>query len=270
MTLAMPSLADGHLEREQLLVTQLALARCGPAPGSSPPSARPCPTMCLPRGDHAMGEVGALEGLDVRDPERRGEVRVLAVCLLDPSPARIARDVEDRRERMAGAGQEHPAANGGRHRRDDAGVEARGGADRLLEARRGPRDQAVQALLVDDRRDTEPRLLDEVVLDLRSPSAATSTGRRLVEPASRVIWPMPFPASCGQPIVVEAGLVDDLERPERPELRDLLLAGHPGEQVGHARIDRQRRVPVPRRRRGHQPFTAPPVRPPTMCRSAIM
>ena len=46
-----------------------------------------------------------------------------------------------------------------------SGVEARRRPDGLLEARRGPGDEAVQALLVDDRRDAEPRLLDEVALD---------------------------------------------------------------------------------------------------------
>ena len=48
---------------------------------------------------------------------------------------------------------------------DDVGVEARRGPDGLLEAGRRPGDEAVQALLVDDGRDPEPRLLDEEVLD---------------------------------------------------------------------------------------------------------
>ena len=161
MMLAIPSLPDGGLEREQLLVAQLPLADVRrrlvqPALG------QPMADHVLAGRDHAVGEVGALEGLDVRTAEHRGEVRVLAVGLLDPAPARVARDVEDRRERVAGAGQQHPPADRRGHRRDDVGVEARGGADRLLEARRSPRDQAVQALLVDDRRDPESRLLDEV------------------------------------------------------------------------------------------------------------
>ena len=130
-----------------------------------PPSASPWPTMCLAVAIDAVGEVGALERLDVGAAELGREVRVLAVGLLDPAPARVAGDVEDRGERVAGAGQQHPPADRGGHRRDDVGVEARGGADRLLEARRRPGDEAVEALLVDDRRDPEPRLLDEVALD---------------------------------------------------------------------------------------------------------
>ena len=130
-----------------------------------PPSASPWPTMCLAVAMTPSREVGALERLDVRAAELGGEVRVLAVGLLDAAPARVAGDVEDRRQRMAGAGQQHPPADGRRHRGDDVGVEARGGPDRLLEARRRPGDEAVQAFLVDDRRDPESRLLDQVALD---------------------------------------------------------------------------------------------------------
>ena len=132
----------------------------------SPPSARPWPTMCLAGREHAVGEVGALERLDVGAAELGGEVRILAVRLLDPAPARVARDVEDRRQRVAGAGQAASADGSSRpSSATTAGSKRRRRADRLLEARRGPRDQAVEALLVDDRRDAQPRLLDEVALD---------------------------------------------------------------------------------------------------------
>ena len=77
---------------------------------------------------------------------------------------------------------------------DDVGVEARRGADGLLEARRRPGDQAVQAFLVDDRGDPEPRPLDEVVLDrvggLRPPRPAAGWS----SPPAGVISPMPSPA----------------------------------------------------------------------------
>jgi hypothetical protein len=50
----------------------------------------------LAGGDHARPEVVALEAAHVRRPHPPDQVRVLAVGLLDPPPARVARDVEHR------------------------------------------------------------------------------------------------------------------------------------------------------------------------------
>ncbi len=61
---------------------------------------------------------------------------------------------------------------------------------------------------------------------------------------------------------------EQLERPERAELGELLVERHPCEQIRDAGVDRQARVPVARVDRGHQPFTAPRVRPPMSWRSA--
>ena len=88
----------------------------------------------------------------------------------------------------------------------------------------------MQALLVDDRGDAEARPLDEIALD-RVGGAATSIGRRFVEPARRVIWPIPSGASAATPLAVEAVVADELERPDAPELGDLLGPGHPAEEV---------------------------------------
>ena len=155
---------DRRLEREQLLVAQLPLADVRRRLVHAA-LGQPVADHVLGGRDDALGQVGSLERLDVGAAEDRGEVRILAVGLLDPAPAGIAADVEDRGERVPGAGQQHPPPDRGGGRRDDVGVEARGGADRLLEAGGLPGDEAVQALLVDDRRDPQPRLLDQVALD---------------------------------------------------------------------------------------------------------
>ena len=117
--------------------------------------------------DDTVGEDRALEAADVGAAERRREVRVLAVGLLDPAPARVARDVEDRRERVAGARREHPAAD----RRVDiastrSGSQVAAAPIDCWKHGRVARQQPVERLLVDDRRDPEARLLDEVALDL--------------------------------------------------------------------------------------------------------
>ena len=102
MTLAMPGVADGRLEREQLLVAELARADVGRRLVEAA-LGQPVADHVLGGGDDARREVGALERLDVGAAELGGEVRVLAVGLLDAAPARVARDVEDRGEGVAGA-----------------------------------------------------------------------------------------------------------------------------------------------------------------------
>ena len=75
---------------------------------------------------------------------------------------------------------------------------------------------------------------------------------------------MPSGARAASRAASKPGLADDLERPERAELGDLLGARHPCQQVGHACLDGQRRVAIAGRDRRHHPFTDPAVRPPTM------
>ena len=231
-----------------------------------PPSARPCPTMCLAVASTPVGEVGSLERLDVGAAERAGEVGVLAVRLLDPPPAGVARDVEDRRQRMPGTGEQHPAPDRLGHRRHRVGVERRRGADRLLEAGRGPRDEAVQALLVDDRRDAQSRSLDELALDgVGGLGHLDGAEVRRAGEARDVADPVG--GQRGQPTGIEAVLAHHLERPERPQLGHLLGPRHAPQEVRGPSLGREVRIPVRNGRGGH-PFTDPAVSPPTSWRSA--
>ena len=263
-----PGPADGRLEREELLVPELARADVGG--GLVEPAFGQAVTDHVLAGRrHTVGQVRALERRDVGAAELRREVRVFPVGLLDPAPAWVARDVEHRCERLAGAGQQHPPTDRRCHRRDGIGVEARRSPDRLLETGCLRGQQPMEALLVDDGRDPEPGAVDEVALDRirgrrhldRSHVRGTCQAGDLADAVD---------GQRREAIRVEARLADDIECPERPELGDLLRAGHPRQEVDHARVDGQRGVPILRDRRSHQPFTAPPVSPPTMWRSAIM
>ena len=235
---------DRRLEREQLLVAQLARPDMGgrhvhPALGQA------VPDHVLAGRRDAVGQRVALQRHDVRAAQLGREIRVLAVRLLDATPARIAPDVEDRAQGMSCAGHQHPPADGRGDLADERSVERGGGADRLLEARRGPRQQPVQALLVDDGRDAEPRLLDEEALDGvgRLGDLDRAEVRRAGEPrqlAQAVL------GEDGEALAVEPVVTDHLERPERPELGQLLRAGHPPEQVRDPLVDRPRRIAVGR------------------------
>ena len=102
-------------------------------------------------------------------------------------------------------------------------------------------EEAVERLLVEDRRDPEPRLLDEEALD-----RVAGLGRPGGVEVRRAGHPADLADPVGEPVAhalrVELGLAaEQLERPERPELGELLVERHPREQVGDARVDRQRR-----------------------------
>ena len=235
-----------------------------------PPSASPWPTMCLAVASDALGEVGALERLDVGAAELGGEVRVLAVRLLDPAPARVASDVEDRARGRAG--RRSAASAGGSSRP----IAATTSGSKLAAApidcwKHGAAQamQAVQAFLVDDRRDPEPRPLDAGSRWIALAVCATSTGRRLVEPASRLISPMPSPARAASRASSNPVSGTTSNAQNEPSWATFSARVIRAEQVGDARLDRERRVAVAGLDRRHQPFTDPAVRPPTMWRSAM-
>ena len=117
---------------------------------------------------------------------------------------------------------------------------------------------------MEERRDPEPRLLDEEALDL---VADLGGGGRFE--VRRAGDPADVADAVGEPIAdalgIELGLApEQLERPDRAQLGELLVERHPREQVGDARVDRQGRIPVARVDRRHQPFTEPLVRPLTI------
>ena len=240
----------------------------------SPPSARPWPTRCLPVATTPSASVVALERRDVGAAQLGREVRVLAVRLLDAAPARVAADVEDRAR--AHGGRRSAASAGGssrRPRRRVAGSKRRGRADRLLEARGVPGHQAVQALLVDDGRDAEPGLLDEVALDGVGRPRPPRSGAGSSSPARRVISPMPSSASAGEPRRVERRRRRRPRTPRPSRAGRASRQGHPREQVGDPLVDRPRRIAVGRgadgvRRHRLIPSPLPAVRPPTSWRSA--
>ena len=116
------------------------------------------------------------------------------------------------------------------HLLDELRVPAGGLADGLREAGRVAGHDAVQALLVEDGRDAQACLLDQEALDLVA-EVGDLPGRQ-VRGAGH---PRDLADALGQPLAcpleVEAAAVEDLERPQRAELGQLLVEGHAGEEV---------------------------------------
>ena len=151
--------ADRGLEREELLVAQLARpdvhgrlvqAALGHAVTDH----------VLAGGQDPVGEDRRPGARGCRRTRGGGQVRVLAVGLLDPAPARVAGDVEDRRQRVA------RARSASIRRRIVVAIASTSSGSQVAAApidcwKTGASRESrpCSDLLVDDRRDAQPGLL---------------------------------------------------------------------------------------------------------------
>ncbi len=87
------------------------------------------------------------------DSHSGNEVRVLTVRFFDSAPARIACDVDDRREHVMHAARARLARCHREHLLDQRGIERRGQCDGLREARPARGDETVKGLFVQEGRD---------------------------------------------------------------------------------------------------------------------
>src|SRR5947209_2942529 len=78
----------------------------------------------------------SLEPLDGRYAHLADEIRIIAIGLLDPSPARIARNVDDGGERQRRSASAHFARGNSEYAGEQRGVPGACEADRLREAGR--------------------------------------------------------------------------------------------------------------------------------------
>ncbi len=106
----------------------------------------------------------ALEAQHGRLAHFAAQVRVLAVGFLDAAPARFARHIDDRRQHVVAAAGAGFLGGHGEDARRGRRIEGRGQADRLRERGRILGDEAVQAFLVHDHRNAQPRAFDGPLL----------------------------------------------------------------------------------------------------------
>ena len=239
-----PSGADGRLERVEEDLSQLPVGHVRRRPVHAA-LRRAVADEVLRRGDHARGQIRPLQPLDEGRPHACDEVRILAVGLLGAPPARVAHDVEHRRQPLMGARRPHLDPDPVRHRGVQVRLEGAGDPDRLRVHRRAASHQARADLLVDDRRDAQPRALDEPPLQLVR-DARHLLGRQRARSGDARDLPEAVPADRGGAVVVDLVAADELEHPRGAELRHLLLRQHARQQVFHAVLDRKLGVAVRR------------------------
>jgi hypothetical protein len=239
------AVADRHLERQQVDVGELARADADGTEVAGPPGAGIAGEV-LERGDHA----GRLQAAHVRGAHGRHQVGVLADGLLGAPPAGIADHVQHRRETLVCPDLAHGRADRRAHPLDQVGVER--GAPRQRRRVDGgpPGHESGEALLVRDRGNPEAAGLDDVALHPGEHTGALGRLHRrgaersgdLAESGADRLVPVERPV--GHVVLVRREVVAGGVRadPHAVELGDLLLEGHPAQQVFHPFVDRQRGV----------------------------
>jgi hypothetical protein len=192
------------------------------------------------RGDAAR-EPAPLEALHARRDEPGGELGVLAEGLVEASPAGVAAEVGHRGEGPVDAGG--PGRSGGARGDglDEGGVEARGEAEVVGEDR-GSRDiiVAVDGVRAVDERDAQARAIEvEALKGVREFGPAPGrVGHRRGAPAREDRADVGLGKGDLEPALVDRPAVP-LARAHEPgrvhlgHLADLLLEGHPPEEVSH-------------------------------------
>ena len=228
------AVADRHLERRQDHVGELARPDrdgCQVASGA----AGRVPREVLQGGDDAR----ALEPPDVGGADGADEVRVLTDRLLGATPAVVARHVEHGCEPLVHARGPHRGADPGGHLLDQLGVEARAPGQRHRVGGGAPGGEPREALLVHEGGDAPPVRGDDLGLRRgQRPRARGGVDRRGAVRAGQLAEPVADDLGPAEAVVGHLGLVrGDAgtarvgSDPEADQLRELLLEGHPGDQV---------------------------------------
>lgn len=216
-----PGLRRG-LERREVQLAQALLGRVDRvvvAPGLRAAVGDPV----LGRGCHPVGlrVVLALEALDAGGGERGAEERILAGALDDAAPARVARDVDHRRERPVDAGRARLAGRDGRRALGVLRVPAR---------RLGERHREHGAVAVDDVEAIQQRDLQAGLLHRHPLGVVRVLGAPRVERRAQ-------PALADHPDLVVAELAGRVVGVELLELPELLLERHLRQPAVDLRLD---------------------------------
>ncbi len=164
------------------------------------------------------GEGGALEALDLGLGEAGADVRVLAGAFGDAAPARVAGDVEHRREGEVEAGGLGLVGGEAGGFLPEGGVEGAG----LGERDREDGAEAVDDVEAEEERDAEAGFLDGDALGVADGVAAPE-----VEEAADAAG-----ADEGGDVLDPGGAGDGVAGGDHGELADLFGQGHAGDEVG--------------------------------------
>jgi hypothetical protein len=175
-------------------------------------------------------KVICLHAADVGGTKAPRQDRVLSVGFFEPAPARVASDVEDGRQALAGTDGHKLAAYRVGHFLDHVRIPAARQAERLRERRGVAGAITGDGLLVHDHGDPETRSPDDRLLDFVNYRRALSRAQ-----ARRCPYPgyladaVRYGRECGD--CVETLLFDKVREPHSSQLGDLFIELHPTYEV---------------------------------------
>ena len=148
-----------------------------------PPSGCPVNREMLRRRQHVMAvdqERIALQARDRRDAHARGQKRIFAIGLFGASPTRIARDVEHRRENLAGTGRSRFISRSGKDLVHQFRIPRARQAQRLRKTGAAVLHESVQRFSHEQRRNAEPCLLLQIALHAVAQDGGLARGERQI------------------------------------------------------------------------------------------
>ena len=171
----------------------------------------------------------ALHAPHVGDAHPADELGILAVGLLQPPPAGVSGDVEDRRQGEAGADRSDLPPDRRGHLLDQLGIPRGGQADRLGE-RVAPGPISPDSASSWASAGMPRRVRSSRNRWMRSLASAAGPGSNPVL-AMRATWPIPSERSSLHPALVEPAFDEQCRVPDAAELRAPLLERHLPEQL---------------------------------------
>ena len=238
---------DRHLERRQEHIAELARADAHRRLVAASPGAGVADEV-LERGVHP----GGLQSEHVGGAEHANQVRIGADRLLHPAPAGVTGHVEHGRQALMDARRPHASPDRLGHLAHEVGVERGAPCERGREGRGRKGGEPGQALLVSDRRDAEPIVADDLCLQPgQLPDAFGRLQRAGAENPREVAQSVPDQLPQRRHVRGELALQrrdavaigGGAAQPDAAQLREFLLQGHPGQQVGDPLGHRAGRVP---------------------------
>jgi len=181
-------------------------------------------------GQNALAQVVTLQPAYIFHPKLADQGGVLAKGFFDTAPARVARHVKHRSQTLPRAHRQHFSADTIGHFARQFRLEGAGQADDLREDRIARRHQPHAALFMQNGRNAQARLFDQMALEL----VANRCGFlwRVDRSATQA---RDLPDTVRQPRfhlgVIQHALCLNLIHPARAKLGDFFFKGHTSQQL---------------------------------------
>ena len=226
-----PGFADRHFKRQQVHLTQLALAHVHRRPIETG-FRHAMRSKVFAGGCHALGQVRPLQPTDVCLAHAGHQIGILSKGLFQASPAWVAGDIQYWRQPVVHAGSPHLRARHAGLRLSQFRLPGARQADALRKHIRAAGHEAAAAFVVNHGRDAQAGLSHKKVLGLRVGLRHLRRSHRIASGRAHHLADAVVQHRLGL-FRHKVGLVEHVVQPDGAQLSDLLFRCHAGQQVRH-------------------------------------